>query len=333
MSRLEALASHSKVCTAERPHKPLAKPHPAAAAAAAASGHICGDMCLDASGPTSSPTKSGSGGPGSSSSKVKSGAAAASSSGGGHICGDMCLDTSGPRSSPTKSGPGGPGRMPRALVCYLCGGQFFAKSDSGSGGPSKMPQALVCYLCGGQFFAKRRWCATGLEGSSPRAAGSAVRRAGGRHSSAGSRPGPAGVVIGQLLLCTAVVCIRVALACVVYLGSPRQRCQACWGQARRCRQQARPCRCAEWDAAIVMCKNVTLALHLQGPEALSGVLRGVTRLPATGRALQEFNDAAFDTFNSASLVPCKACGRTFRPEALAHHAKHCTPDKPMRKPH
>uniref|UniRef100_A0A383VMW2 Uncharacterized protein n=1 Tax=Tetradesmus obliquus TaxID=3088 RepID=A0A383VMW2_TETOB len=64
----------------------------------------------------------------------------------------------------------------------------------------------------------------------------------------------------------------------------------------------------------------------QSPAALSGAL------PAAGRALQEFNDAAFDTFNSASLVPCKACGRTFRPEALAHHAKHCTPDKPMRGP-
>ena len=33
-----------------------------------------------------------------------------------------------------------------------------------------------------------------------------------------------------------------------------------------------------------------------------------------------------------SLVGCPNCGRTFTPEALAHHAKACTVGKPMKGP-
>ncbi|WIA23723.1 hypothetical protein OEZ85_000409 [Tetradesmus obliquus] len=261
LQRLEALASHSKVCTAERPHKPLPKPHPAAAAA----GHICGDMCLDTSGPKQSPSSAGSGGPGSSG-KAKAGAAAALSSGGGHICGDMCLDTSGPRSPPTKSGSGGPGRMPRALVCYLCGGQFFAKSL-----PIHLPQCQAKWMQQQMLLPPAQrlplpQSPAALSGALP-AAGRALQ--------------PPAALSGAL------------------------------------------------GGGGTALPAAGRALQL---EALSGVLGGGTALPAAGRALQEFNDAAFDTFNSASLVPCQACGRTFRPEALAHHAKHCTPDKPMRGP-
>ena len=43
------------------------------------------------------------------------------------------------------------------------------------------------------------------------------------------------------------------------------------------------------------------------------------------------NDAAFTSFNDQALVQCGACGRTFLPDALAHHQKACTRARPLFK--
>lgn len=45
----------------------------------------------------------------------------------------------------------------------------------------------------------------------------------------------------------------------------------------------------------------------------------------------DYNDKAFETFNTEALVPCENCGRTFLPESLPRHHNFCTPDKPARK--
>lgn len=39
--------------------------------------------------------------------------------------------------------------------------------------------------------------------------------------------------------------------------------------------------------------------------------------------MQAYNDAAFDSFNTKALEQCSNCGRTFLPESLVKHQKHC----------
>ena len=46
-------------------------------------------------------------------------------------------------------------------------------------------------------------------------------------------------------------------------------------------------------------------------------------LPKTAAGVESFNAAMFEAFNSASLIRCSGCGRTFNEEALARHAKGC----------
>lgn len=46
--------------------------------------------------------------------------------------------------------------------------------------------------------------------------------------------------------------------------------------------------------------------------------------------LKEYNNEAFDNFNTSVLVPCKNCGRTFSESALKHHSKACTADRPFK---
>jgi hypothetical protein len=62
---------------------------------------------------------------------------------------------------------------------------------------------------------------------------------------------------------------------------------------------------------------------LPRPAALAGPL------PGGAAAIDAFNADMMRVFNSESLVPCSFCGRTFLSEALAHHAKHCTAERPM----
>ncbi|KAG2482453.1 hypothetical protein HYH03_018622 [Edaphochlamys debaryana] len=52
-------------------------------------------------------------------------------------------------------------------------------------------------------------------------------------------------------------------------------------------------------------------------------------LPTTSAGIDEFNSKMFGAYNGVSLTPCPNCGRTMRPEALKHHLKACTPDRPM----
>ncbi|KAK9848940.1 hypothetical protein WJX84_004493 [Apatococcus fuscideae] len=46
-------------------------------------------------------------------------------------------------------------------------------------------------------------------------------------------------------------------------------------------------------------------------------------LPTSAADVDAFNARMFDYYNNRSLVGCPNCGRTFTPEALAHHAKAC----------
>jgi len=39
--------------------------------------------------------------------------------------------------------------------------------------------------------------------------------------------------------------------------------------------------------------------------------------------MQAYNDQAFDTYNTKALEPCSNCNRTFLPESLVKHQKHC----------
>lgn len=48
-------------------------------------------------------------------------------------------------------------------------------------------------------------------------------------------------------------------------------------------------------------------------------------------SVQAYNEAAFTNWNEKVLEECKHCGRTFRPEALVHHARSCTAAKPLKK--
>ena len=49
-------------------------------------------------------------------------------------------------------------------------------------------------------------------------------------------------------------------------------------------------------------------------------------------AMQKYNEDAYKNWDENVLEPCKHCGRTFRPEAFAHHKKACTAEKPMKRP-
>jgi hypothetical protein len=39
--------------------------------------------------------------------------------------------------------------------------------------------------------------------------------------------------------------------------------------------------------------------------------------------MDEYNDAAFDNYNTKALVPCPNCARTFLPDSLVKHQKMC----------
>jgi len=51
-----------------------------------------------------------------------------------------------------------------------------------------------------------------------------------------------------------------------------------------------------------------------------------------GNELKEFNIEATKMWNTAVLVPCQHCKRTFFPEKLPKHQKACTQEKPMSNP-
>lgn len=43
----------------------------------------------------------------------------------------------------------------------------------------------------------------------------------------------------------------------------------------------------------------------------------------------DYNNGAFNKYNTEGLTPCENCGRTFKYESLKAHQKHCTKEKPM----
>lgn len=50
----------------------------------------------------------------------------------------------------------------------------------------------------------------------------------------------------------------------------------------------------------------------------------------TASQIDAMNDAAYSSYDG-NLEKCQHCGRTFKPEALAHHAKMCTAARPFRQ--
>jgi hypothetical protein len=171
--RLDALASHSKVCTAERPHKPLLRqpqPNSAANAGGTAAGagslrhasnksgpggvqkHAAASANSSSSKPASvkTPNSSSSSGVKSVSSSHATSSSAVSS---GHIRGNMCLDASAPNVVHNISSRSSSSAKVKADTASP--GGFSSSRGSGFGEAGRMPKALVCYLCGGQFFANR----------------------------------------------------------------------------------------------------------------------------------------------------------------------------------
>ena len=53
-------------------------------------------------------------------------------------------------------------------------------------------------------------------------------------------------------------------------------------------------------------------------------------LERSGAGLEAYNRAASEAFNTAVLVPCEFCGRTFLEEKLAIHNRSCTRENPAR---
>ncbi|KAK9808816.1 hypothetical protein WJX72_004195 [[Myrmecia] bisecta] len=85
---------------------------------------------------------------------------------------------------------------------------------------------------------------------------------------------------------------------------------------------------------IPQCQAKWLAVEAQKPKnerrALPPQPAAITEtLPTSAAAIDAFNNQSFDTYNTQALVPCEYCGRTFLPDALKHHSKACTADKPM----
>jgi hypothetical protein len=48
-------------------------------------------------------------------------------------------------------------------------------------------------------------------------------------------------------------------------------------------------------------------------------------------ALDNYNEAAYDEYNTKALVPCNGCGRTFLPDSLEKHIKGCKSGQAARK--
>ena len=46
--------------------------------------------------------------------------------------------------------------------------------------------------------------------------------------------------------------------------------------------------------------------------------------------MYQYNEEAFQKFDTEALDQCKHCQRTFLPSALKHHAKVCKPGKPLK---
>ena len=59
------------------------------------------------------------------------------------------------------------------------------------------------------------------------------------------------------------------------------------------------------------------------PQALEQIAQG----QVSASAMDRYNEAAFDNYNSKALEPCSGCGRTFNPDALVRHQKMCLKGK------
>lgn len=67
----------------------------------------------------------------------------------------------------------------------------------------------------------------------------------------------------------------------------------------------------------------------QAPQNFDKVLSGEISAP---KQLQEYNEQAFNDFNTKSLQECPNCGRTFLPKPLEIHSRSCKPKDPRLKP-
>ncbi|TRY75134.1 hypothetical protein TCAL_00666 [Tigriopus californicus] len=67
----------------------------------------------------------------------------------------------------------------------------------------------------------------------------------------------------------------------------------------------------------------------QAPQNFDKVLSGEISAP---KQLQEYNEQAFNDFNTKSLQECPNCGRTFLPKPLEIHSRSCKPKETRLKP-
>ncbi|KAL4503233.1 hypothetical protein ABPG72_000839 [Tetrahymena utriculariae] len=66
------------------------------------------------------------------------------------------------------------------------------------------------------------------------------------------------------------------------------------------------------------------------PQPPPGLTELLDKDEITFEDLERYNNRAFDSYNYSALMPCYHCGRTFKPEALVHHAKVCTAENPFK---
>jgi hypothetical protein len=67
------------------------------------------------------------------------------------------------------------------------------------------------------------------------------------------------------------------------------------------------------------------------PQCPPALFKLLDKKTVSGLDLKEYNEEAYDNYNTAVLVACENCGRTFSDTALRHHRGACTKDKPLFK--
>ena len=66
------------------------------------------------------------------------------------------------------------------------------------------------------------------------------------------------------------------------------------------------------------------------PRPPPGLIKMLDKKTISELDFTAYNEGAFQEFNTAVLVPCVNCGRTFSESALKHHARACTASKPLK---
>ena len=66
-------------------------------------------------------------------------------------------------------------------------------------------------------------------------------------------------------------------------------------------------------------------------QTITAIKSGKLEARAVGDIMQQYNQNAYAKWDTEALLPCQACGRTFRPEALKIHKRSCKVGAPLKK--